>query len=129
MRSRTQRPRGLTLIEAMLLLVIMSIIAVSAGIGLQAVAKVPAKTDEMMAINNALVSTLEQWKANPTTTIPTAPDTVTINGKTYTRVITVEYADPTSGTDPATFSTTKTDYYRISVTINGQTMRCYVTDF
>lgn len=122
--------RGLTLIEAMLLLVIMSIVAVAAGIGLQAVAKVPTQTDLTLAVNSALVDTIEQYKSKPwaSVTASTTPITnsVTINSQTYTRKITVESADPTDGTDPNSFSTTQTDYRRITVSINGQTMRCYV---
>src|SRR3954468_191963 len=63
-------PFGLTLVEAILLLVIVSIVAVAAGVGLQSVVKVPAKTDEMMAINNTLVSVLEQMKGKLSTTWP-----------------------------------------------------------
>ena len=59
-----KHPRALTLIEAMLLLVIISIVAVAAGVGLQAVAKVPANTDAYMAANNVAVSVLEQTCAN-----------------------------------------------------------------
>jgi len=128
--KRYRHSRGLTLIEAMLLVVILSIVAVAAGVGLQAVAKVPAQTDRALAINNALVDTLEQWRAKPWASMVTPlPDTVIINSKPYTRTITIEDADPTATNDPATFTpaNVKTDFRRITVTINGQTMRVYVT--
>jgi Tfp pilus assembly major pilin PilA len=67
-----RQPHGLTLVEAMLLLVIVSIVAVAAGVGLQAVVKVPAKTDGTMAINSALVSIMEQTQANLLKTWPGA---------------------------------------------------------
>lgn len=127
-RQYTHHSRGLTLIEAMLLVVILSIVAVAAGVGLQAVAKVPAQTDRTLAINNALVDTLEQWRAKSWATMASASDTVTVNSKPYARTITVEDADPTATNDPVTFTVgnTKTDFRRITVTINGQMMRLYV---
>jgi type II secretory pathway pseudopilin PulG len=73
--------RGLTLVEALLLLVIVSIVAVAAGVGLQAVVKVPSKTDDTMAINNVLVSALEQMKAQLTSS-PGWPSTTSTT--TYT---------------------------------------------
>jgi Tfp pilus assembly protein PilE len=127
-RHRTHHSRGLTLIEAMLLVIILSIVAVAAGVGLQAVAKVPAQTDLTLAINNALVDTLEQWRAKSWATMTSANDTVTINSKSYARAITVEDADPTATNDPTTFTagSTQTDFRRITATINGQIMRVYV---
>src|SRR3954467_13233961 len=75
--SPPRPPYGLTLVEAILLLVIVSIVAVAAGVGLQSVVKVPAKTDEMMAINNTLVSVMEQMKAKLLTTWPSTSASTT----------------------------------------------------
>ena len=61
---RRKTMRGLTLIEGMLLLTIISIVAVAAGVGLQAVAKVPGITDGIMAVNGVAVSVMEQTRAN-----------------------------------------------------------------
>ena len=92
MGDRNKFQAGFTLIEAMVLLVILSIVAVAAGVGLQAVAKVPTVADQIMALNNAAVDTMEQWKAKSWATMnPSSPfaspysltDTVTINGKSY----------------------------------------------
>src|SRR3982751_6539177 len=80
-RRKSAHPRppyGLTLVEAILLLVIVSIVAVAAGVGLQSVVKVPAKTDEMMAINNTLVSVMEQVKAKLSTNWPSTSQTYNI---------------------------------------------------
>jgi len=70
-----KKPYGLTLVEAILLLVIVSIVAVAAGVGLQAVVKVPAKTDDMMLVNNTLVSVMEQMKAKLSTNWPSTSAT------------------------------------------------------
>ena len=67
---RRRQSRGLTLVEAILLLVIVSIVAVAAGVGLQAVVKVPGKTDDMMAINSVLVKGMPYYE----------PTAMTING-------------------------------------------------
>src|SRR4051812_2134780 len=89
MRRQPSHPYGLTLVEAMLLLTIVSIIAVAAGVGLQAVVKVPAKTDETMAVNNMLVSVMEQTKANlqkswPSANFNTSSYAFTVGSTTYT---------------------------------------------
>jgi Tfp pilus assembly protein PilV len=143
MRLRTAR--GLTLIEAMLLVVIMSIVAVGAGVGLQAVAKVPTQTDDIMAQNNALVETLEDWKSKTWANMTVAPTGMTIlstsatqtvlsgpvsiNRKDFTRTVTVESADPAATTDPDTFTAAnlQSDFRRITAEINGRKMRVYVT--
>jgi prepilin-type N-terminal cleavage/methylation domain-containing protein len=129
-KTRTMR-RGFTLVEAMVLMVILSIVAVAAGVGLQAVAKVPTAVDQKMAINNAVVDYLEQWKAKSWATMnPSAPanysvtDTVTVNGKSYSRTVLVENADPAS---PESGGTASLDFRRITVTVDATTMRCYVT--
>jgi type II secretory pathway pseudopilin PulG len=126
-----RRVGGLTLIESMLLLVIMSIVAVAAGIGLQAVAKVPVQTDLQLATNNAMIDALEHYKAqvaagNITASATAYEDNVTLNTLSYKRSVTVENASPTDGTDPAAFASTQTDFFRITVSLNGQSMRCYV---
>jgi hypothetical protein len=128
----------------MFLLLVVSIVAVAAGVGLQAVAKVPAITDEMMAVNNLLVNATEQTRAGllaawPTTTFNSS---LQIGGSSYSTSIPINnaahnYGAPPSYTvvtsslrinnktyrlslavdqaDPAGGSSYKTDYYRIIV--------------
>ena len=102
---------------------ILSAVGVAAGIGIQAVAKEPGASNDILAINNAMVDTLEQWKAKPWASMTSQTDTVTINGKSYTRTITVAAADPAS---PESGGTPRADFNRITVQINGQTMGTYV---
>jgi type II secretory pathway pseudopilin PulG len=98
--------RGLTLVEAMMLLVIVSIVAVAAGVGLQAVAKVPAVADSTMAVNAALVSTVEQTRANllknwPSGTWGGTNYAFIVNGTSYTPTASIAlgtgYSTPLSG--------------------------------
>jgi type II secretory pathway pseudopilin PulG len=108
MRSRS--PQALTLIEALLLMVVISIVAVGAGIGLQAVAKVPAAADSTMAVNSVLVSVVEQTRANlirnwPATTWGGSNYAFIANGASYTpatgTALGGSYSTPLSGAAPA----------------------------
>jgi type II secretory pathway pseudopilin PulG len=101
---------GLTLIEALLLLTIVSVVAVAAGVGLQAVAKVPAATDSIMAVNSLVVNVMEQTRANlirnwPTTTWGGANYTFLANGVSYMPTAGTSlgggYATPITGSSPA----------------------------
>src|ERR1700761_5831715 len=56
---------GVTLLEAILLLTILSIIGVAVGVALQNVAKTPEQSDLTLAINTEAVSRMEQMKATP----------------------------------------------------------------
>jgi type II secretory pathway pseudopilin PulG len=115
MRTHQKHPRGLTLIEAMLLLVIVSIVAVAAGVGMQAVAKVPAATDETMSINSTLVNVMEQVRGNllrnwSSSNFNGSNYALSINGTSYTPAGTTigttatpgtSYSTPASGASPA----------------------------
>ena len=110
---KPRHPRALTLIEAVLLLVIMSIVAVAAGVGLQSVSKVPQAADDRLAGNAIIVSVMEQTKANliknwPSTTWGGANYAFTANGTGFTPTAGTSlgaspgagagYSTPTSGT-------------------------------
>jgi Tfp pilus assembly major pilin PilA len=121
--------RGFTLIEAMVLLVIVSIIAVAAGVGLQAVAKVPIQTDAILAIDNEIVNRLEQMRAEPWATMSTkatsltnASPGVSINSKFYSCTVAVVDADADGD------GSIDADYRKITVTIGAQSMISYVTN-
>lgn len=105
-----RKNRGLTLVEAILLLVIISIVAVAAGVGLQAVAKVPETAETTMGVNEVLVTVVEQTKANLQRNWPSSNWGGTnyaflINGTSYTPTASTAfgtyYATPTSGSTPA----------------------------
>jgi type II secretory pathway pseudopilin PulG len=108
MRMR-RHSRGLTLIEALLLLTIISVVAVAAGVGLQAVAKVPTVTDDIMAVNSLTVNVMEQTRANllrnwPVTTWGGANYAFLANGMSYTPTagtgLGSPYATPITGASP-----------------------------
>jgi type II secretory pathway pseudopilin PulG len=110
MMRRYRSGRGLTLVEAVLLLTIVSAVAVGAGIGLQAVAKVPAVTESTMAVNAVAVNVLEQARANlvrnwPTDTWGGANHGLLINGASYTpsagTALGSGYSTPIAGSNPS----------------------------
>jgi type II secretory pathway pseudopilin PulG len=120
-----RRGRGLTLLESLILLVVLSIVALAAGVGLQAVTKVPAQTDDQMVINSQLVSCLEQVRGEPWNTMAdkatklSAP--VTVGSKVYPCTVTVAQADADGGgNDP--------DFRIITATIGSQSMSVYATE-
>jgi prepilin-type N-terminal cleavage/methylation domain-containing protein len=120
--KRQFRRRGFTLVEAMLVLVVMSIIALAAGVGLQSIARAPAGNDAQLAVDNYIIDKLEALRATDfaSLTVGTATDTVTIRGTNYTRttVIALADADGTGGTD--------TDFKQITVTLNGRSLSTFV---
>jgi hypothetical protein len=121
------RPRhaGLTLLECMILLVVMSIVAVGAGVGIQSVAKVPTQADERLVINSKLVGCLEQLRAEPWALMTTKAATlsatpVTVGNKTYSCNVTVAPADPDGNGAPG-------DFRILTATIGTQTLSVYAT--
>jgi hypothetical protein len=119
---RKRAPRGLSLIEAMIFLSVLSITAVGVGVALQSIAHVPRGTDIRLATQLRLVERLEQLKAYSYTSLTSAisnttlNDTVTIDDVSAPRKVTVAYFDADGS------GTTDTDMVQVTVAINGQTL-------
>ncbi|HEY4330833.1 MAG TPA: hypothetical protein VGN88_13915 [Phycisphaerae bacterium] len=80
--------RGITLIESMILMVVMSIVVLGAGVGLQALVQVPTQNNRSLVISNLLLDKMEKLKALGFTTLSTSSngsDSTTIDGVAYTR--------------------------------------------
>jgi len=129
-------PRGFTLIESLVIIVILSIVGVGVGVGLQSSTKLPEATDRALALSAELNSELEAWKAVAWTssTWPTIlpyskNDTVTINvdsqAITYPRTISIAKWDPNN---LSTNTSPQTNFVQVSVTVNGETLLCYLTN-
>jgi type II secretory pathway pseudopilin PulG len=113
--------RGLTMIEAMILMVIMSAIAVATGIALQSLVRVPTMNNRTLVISNLLIDKIEQLKALGFTTLATTAngsDQQTIDNITYTRTWTLT-TNPGSAYD--------SNFIQISVSIGNQTITTAVT--
>jgi len=113
-----------TLIEAMVLLVVLGIVGLGAGVGLQSTVRTPHAVDNILAINAAVVTAMEQMRASAMSNfsgLAGYSDNVTINGVSYARTVTVAALTAPDG------SGSVTDYKQITVQIGTQSMVCIVT--
>ena len=126
--SSFRRQRGgFTMIEAMILMTILSIVAVAAAVGLQSTVRGPEVMNDSLAIDRAIATQIDLLKQTATTTwnslsSSAGTSTVTVNGKTYTQTITITaqaYPDGTAGTAP--------DFSKITIQIGNQSMITYVS--
>ena len=133
--SRTLHCRAFTLIEAVILMVIMSIVAVGAGIGLQSAVRVPEATERALAVSSELTSEIEGWRAVAFGNAPwpsalpySANDTVTLSiagqSTTYNRTTSIQKWDPNN---LSTNASPQADFVQVQVTINGQSLVCYLS--
>jgi hypothetical protein len=134
--QRKNRPRGLTLLESMLMLTVLAVIAVATGVGLQAASKVPSANDKILIIDAELNSEMDYWKAWsfastapwPTTFPYTKNDnvTLTINGKatSLARSLTISRWDPNDITNN---SSPQNDFVKVVITIDGQSITFYMS--
>ncbi len=119
MKQRVKN-RGLSLLEALILVVIVSLVAVGAGVGLQSIVRIPPAMDSILAINRQMASDMDSMKATAWASMASYSNTVTLNNKTYNRTVTVAQADADgNGVDA--------DFRQITVAIGGQSMTTYVT--
>jgi hypothetical protein len=115
LRPRT-RPRGVTLVEALMLMVVMSVVVVGTGVALQSLIKVPTGNNRQLVINNLLTDKIERLKALSFTALAatsSSSDTVTVDNVTYTRSWTIT-SNPGSGYDA--------NFIQIKVTIGSQSL-------
>lgn len=131
----TARKSGFTLIEAMLLLVVTSIVGVAVGIGLQSISRVPKATDRALAVSAELLSEMENWRAVAFGAAPwpaslpyTKTDTVTLSiggqSVTYNRTVSIQNWDPNN---LASNSSPQTDFARVQLTINSVSLTTFLT--
>lgn len=111
--------RGLTLLEAMILLVIVSFVSLGVGTGLRAVTRVPEGVDDRMAMHIKLVEKQEELSTLDFATLNNGTnrsDTVLLAGQTVNRTVAIATydADGINGVDA--------DFLQITVTINGSTL-------
>jgi hypothetical protein len=111
-------------LECVILLVTMSVVAVAAGVGLQAVAKVPTQSDEHLVINSELIDRMEQMRATAWDSMAAKATSlsgnVTVGTRTHACTVSAVSADADGGG-------VDTDFRTITVTIGTQSMSLYVT--
>jgi prepilin-type N-terminal cleavage/methylation domain-containing protein len=124
-----------SLMEVMVALMVLSIVGVAVGVGMQSAVHTPEANDLSLALSTELTSEMEAWRAVafgpapwPTSFPYTFTDTVPLNvgGRQLTcpRTTTITLWDPNN---LATNTTPQTDFAQISITINSQTVTAYLT--
>jgi type II secretory pathway pseudopilin PulG len=126
--------RGLTLLESMLLLTVLSIVGIGVGVGLQSSVDIAEADDQTLAISLELVSEMESWRAVvfgnapwPATLPYNVTDTVTITvggqSHTYSRTTSIKLYDPNN---IATNANPQPDFAQVKITINSQSLTGYM---
>ncbi|HVT82381.1 MAG TPA: hypothetical protein VHM90_17185 [Phycisphaerae bacterium] len=116
LRPHPRRPRGLTLIECMMLMVVMSVVVVGTGVALQSLVKVPTGNNRALVVSNLMSDKMERLKALGFTALSataSGSDSVTVDNVAYTRTWTIT-ANP-GGTYDANF-------IQITVTIGNRSI-------
>ena len=121
---KRQTCRGVSLLEAMILVVILGIVSLGFGIALQSSAHVPAGVDQRLASHTFLVEKMEDLMSLDFATLSAnsgLSDTVTVNGQTLARTVSVAAldADGVNGVDA--------DFIEVTVTVSGQSLKTRVT--
>jgi type II secretory pathway pseudopilin PulG len=113
--------RAYTLIEALLMVVILSVIAVGVGNSLTGAASSTEANENTLLIDNALVAQMETLRAT-WQSYALGPQTsqITIGNTSYTMTIDIEQAAPNGSGVQSTF-------FSLSVQIAGRTIYTYVS--
>ena len=112
MRSKGQKhPRGLSLMESLMLVVILAIISTGTGQVLMAVTKIPKQTDATLQEETSIVSKMEQMRSVSFDSLPIGTAVSPFSdGGVY---VDVAYADPHGG------SNSSTNWKQITVRLAG----------
>ncbi len=129
LRQSPPAPRAYTLIEALLMVVILSIISIPVGNALVAAARNSEGNENTLAIDTALSSQMEILRATyASKALGSQTSSITIGNNTYTMTVDIEKADPdpnpTVGTDPGL----QTNFLSLSVSIAGRTLNAFVSN-
>jgi hypothetical protein len=121
-RNRHWR-RGLSLLEAMMMVVIMGVVSLGFGIALQSNARVPAVVDKWLAIHTYLVDKMEDLASLNYATLAAAngtTDTVNVWGQNLARTVTVQNVDGDGN------GSVDSDFIEVKVTIGDQYLKTRV---
>jgi prepilin-type N-terminal cleavage/methylation domain-containing protein len=131
-----RRRRGLTLIECVIVLAIMSIVAVGVGWGMQALTGSSRANEQEEVISTEITSELEKWRTTPFATLAalaagtgtTTSDNVTLSvaggSVSLPRKVAVTQMDPNN---PAANVAPQADFVQVQVTIATRTEALWVT--
>jgi hypothetical protein len=119
-----RRPRALTLIECMLLVVFLGIISLGFGVGMQSISHVPDGVDQRLALHTCLVEKMEDLLSLDFPTLAAnsgLSDTVPYQGRSFPRTVTVAAIDADG------ISGANADFIEITVTIGDQYLKTRMT--
>jgi hypothetical protein len=123
------------LIESILLTLILGIVGVGVGTGMQSAFDFPEATERAVAISTELKSEGENWRAVafgaspwPSSLPYNSTDTVTLSiagqSTTYSRTTSIQNWDPNNLVSNAS---PQTDFVRVQITINGVAYVIFLT--
>jgi hypothetical protein len=119
---RRRTPRAYTLIEALLMVVILSIISIPVGNALVAAARNTEGNENTLAIDSALASQMEILRATcKAMALGSQTTSITIGNNTYTMTLDVEKTDA-DGT-----GTLQPNFLSLSITIAGRNLSTKVS--
>jgi hypothetical protein len=116
--------KGVTLLESMLLVVLLGIVSLGFGIAMQSSARIPVGVDQRLAIHTFLVEKMEDLTSLDFATVAAnsgLSDTVTVNGQTLNRVVTVKLIDADGN------GSAEADFLEVAVAIGDQYLKTRVT--
>jgi type II secretory pathway pseudopilin PulG len=125
----TSRRRAITLIECIVLMVVLSVVSVAAGIGLQSVSKSPSGVENRLWTSQQIASRLESLRDTSYAGIlsGSATSDPDYKGVTYTITWTVTEIDPDSPTSTPPITQAGSGFKQIVVSMNGQSMTTWVS--
>jgi len=120
-RSRFNAP-AYTLIEALLLVVMLSIVATGLGTAMSATANSTQSNDNTLLIDSALVSQMENLRATwQNDALGSTNTPITVGATQYTMTTTIAQAAPNTGGVQAT-------YFSLTVQIANRSLCTYVSN-
>jgi hypothetical protein len=124
-----RRRQAFSLMEVLVLVVVLGIVAASAGRALQAVARTPVTTDEVFQIETQMISKMEELRCSAfdALLVGTTNNTISIGdlnipgaAKYHQMTVTIELGDPdANGITDATFK-------QLTVSVAGQSITTLV---
>ena len=116
-----RKPRAYTLIEALLMVIVLSIISIPVGNALVAAGRNTEGNENTLALDSALVTRMEMLRATYTTmALGVQTSTITVGNNSYTMTIDIERADPGPGL--------QTTFLSLTITIGGCKLTTFVSN-
>jgi hypothetical protein len=119
----------LSLIECIVLMVVMSIVSVGAGVGLQSVSRSWGGVDDKLWTSQQLISKMESLRDTAYASLASGSSTSDANykGTTYTITWTVTEIDPAKPTQYPPAAKANSGLKQLTVSMNGQSLSTWIS--